>query len=122
MAHNFHSNAAALIIAAAKKSGLLDGIAEALCFIDKVPYPSFDCPACELLGNLADAFDEHAVLPNLTIEQFYGEGVDIPRYTEEELRPYFSVPFDVHVATTPPRFDIDFNKIFPIDSTPIANT
>ena len=78
MAHNFHSNAAALIIAAAKKSGLFDEIAEALCFIDKVPYPSFDCPACELLGNLADAFDEHAVLPNLTIRRFAVGGVDIP--------------------------------------------
>jgi hypothetical protein len=37
MATNFHSNAAALILAAAKQSGLLDEIARALCFIDKVP-------------------------------------------------------------------------------------
>ena len=122
MAHNFHSNAAALIIAAAKKSGLLDEIAEALCFIDKTENPSFDCRACELLDDLAEAFDEHAALPGITLEKFHGDGAaNIPRYTEEELKPYFSVPFDVHVAATPPRFDIDFNKIFQIGSTPIAN-
>ena len=57
MAHNFHSNAAALIIAAAKQSGLLDEIARALCLCDKVPNPThMDCPACELLSDLADHF------------------------------------------------------------------
>ena len=57
MAHNFHCNAAALIIAAAKKSGLLDEIAEALCFIDKTENPSFDCrrPETAARRNRADS-------------------------------------------------------------------
>jgi hypothetical protein len=70
MAHNFHSNAAAMIIAAAKKSGLLDDVAEALCFLDKNPTQS-DCGACELLDDLADAFDEHACFAIGTLSQFY---------------------------------------------------
>lgn len=111
---NFHNSAVALIVAAAKKSGLLDSIAEALCFIDKVPNPSFDCRACELLDDLAEAFDEHAALPGITLEKFHGDGgANIPQYSEEELAPYFHVPFTVQTATTPPRFNIDFNKIFP---------
>jgi hypothetical protein len=54
MAFNFHDNAAALILAAAKQSGLLDEVAEALCFLDKDPTQS-DCGACELLSDLGAA-------------------------------------------------------------------
>ena len=123
MAYNFHSNAAALVIAAAKKSGLLDGqIAEALCFIDKTRNPLL----------IAGHVNRSTISPKLLTsmrrppvslwKSLRGEGgANIPQYTEEELKPYFSIPFDVHVAAAPPRFDIDFNKIFPIDSTPITN-
>jgi hypothetical protein len=109
--YHVHNNAAVLIIAAAKKSGLLDEIAAVLCCIDKTDNPSSGCRACELLDDLADAFDEHVCLAALTLEKFHGEGSNIPRYTEEELRPHFFVPFDMRVVINPPRFDIDFNKI-----------
>jgi hypothetical protein len=119
MAHNFYTNAAALIIAAAKQSGLLDEIANALCFIDKVPNPSFDCRACELLSALTDAFDKHVgddSLADDTVGQFHGEAWEgFPRYTEEELRPYFSVPFETHVETRPPRFSVDFDRLYSAD-------
>jgi hypothetical protein len=36
-----HTNATALIVATAKKSGLLREVAEALYFIDKYPNPTF---------------------------------------------------------------------------------
>ena len=109
---NFHNNAAALIIAAAKKSGFLDSVAEALCFTAKNENPWGDCPACELLDDLADAFDDYICLPVITLEKFYGEGAVNPDYTEEELRSYFSVPFEIHVGTMPPRFSIDFDKVY----------
>lgn len=115
MAFNFHNNAAALIIAAAKKSGLLGEVAKALCFIDKVPDPSFDCRACELLGDLADHFSE--LTDNTAVDdfvgQFHGPSCEgLPQYSEEELRPFFTVPFEVHVETNPPRFSIDFEKLY----------
>jgi len=37
------------------------------------------------------------------------------RYSEEELRPYFTVPFEARVGTNPPRFSIDFDKIYDAD-------
>jgi hypothetical protein len=119
MAFNFHDNAAALILAAAKQSGLSDEVARALCFIDKVPNPSFGCPACELLSALTDAFDGHVEDDSLaddTVGQFHGPSWEgFRRYTEEELRPYFTIPFEMHVETRPPRFsdklfDTDFAK------------
>jgi hypothetical protein len=124
MAHNFHTNAAALIIAAAKQSGLLDEIANALCFIDKVPNPSFDCRACELLSALTDAFDKHVgddSLADDTVGQFHGESWEgFPQYSEEELRPYFSVPFETHVETDPPRFSIDFDSVYDAEKVKAA--
>ena len=112
MKYGFHDNATALIVAAAKQSGLLDEVAEALCFLDKDPTQS-DCGACELLSDLADAFDEHAGFATSTLSQFYGPcWGGPPRYSEEELRPYFHVPFEVHTATMPPRFSIDFGKLY----------
>jgi hypothetical protein len=115
MAYNFHSNAAALILAAAKMSGLLDSVAEALRFIDKDCGPQSDCPACELLSYLTDAFvdvvDDDRV--GASVEQFFGESWEgFPRYSEEELRPYFTIPFEVHVGTKPPRSSIDFDKVY----------
>ena len=85
---NFHTNAAALIVAAAKKSGLLETVAETLCFIDKHPNPVVGCRACELRDALAGAFDAHICLPAITLESFYGEGFCTPPYSETELTPY----------------------------------
>jgi hypothetical protein len=123
MAFNFHNNAAALIIVAAKQSGLLDEVARALCFIDRVPNPSFDCRACELLSDLADAFDDHVGGDSLAdgVGQFHGPSWEgLPQYSEEELRPYFTVPFEVRVATNPPRFSIDFNKLYDAEKVKAA--
>ena len=50
MAYNFHYNAAALILAAAKLSGLLDHVAEALCFTTKTVVRNRIATACELLS------------------------------------------------------------------------
>ena len=38
-----------------------------------------------------------------------------PHYTEEELRPYFTVPFEMHVETAPPRFSVNFERLYDID-------
>jgi hypothetical protein len=113
MSYNFHDNAAALIVAAAKKSGLLDKVAAALCFIDKVPNPTqTDCRACELLSDLADRFDHLIPVVDDTLRMFHGESLDMPQYSEEELRPHFHVPFEGHTATIPPRFNIDFDHVY----------
>ena len=85
-----HTNAAALIVAAAWKSGLLKEVAEALCFFDK-HQPPFDCAACGLYEKLAEAFDEHTGLTGIFIEGFYcSEGLVIGGYTEAELAPYLA--------------------------------
>jgi hypothetical protein len=86
---NRHENAAALIVAAAKKSGLLNEVAEALCFIDKTSN-IFDCRACEIYERLAEAFDEHCCLAALTLESFHGEGICVGPYTDAELTPYLT--------------------------------
>jgi len=84
-----YTSAADVILAAAKKSGLLEAVAEALCFIDKhsSDHPSM---ACALYEELADAFDDNVCLPALTIEGFYGEGMDIGTFSEAELAPYLT--------------------------------
>ena len=38
--------------------------------------------------------------------------MELSGYSEEELRPYFRVPFEMHVETKPPRFSIDFDKLY----------
>jgi hypothetical protein len=79
---NFHTDAAALIVAAARKSGLLADVAEALCIISKHPNPSFGCPACDILDKLADEFDDHVCTASIVIENRYG---GIPQVTDDEV-------------------------------------
>jgi hypothetical protein len=87
-----HTNAAALIVAAAKESGLLQEVAGALCFIDKTPnsLDAAGCRACEMYERLAEAFDEHVLLPHSVLVTFHGDGVPDPdgMYTADELAPY----------------------------------
>jgi hypothetical protein len=78
--------AAALLVAAADKSGLLASIAEALCFINKHPDPDYRMR--ELQDALIDAFDGHVCLPAITLEDFYGEGFDVGPLGAAELAPY----------------------------------
>jgi hypothetical protein len=88
--YSYHESAAGLIVAAAEKSGLLEEVAEALCFIDKHPNPAGDCRACELLDQLAEEFDAHTCLPGTVIEGFHGDGIAIGPFTETELAPYLA--------------------------------
>ncbi len=85
---NHHTSAADVIVAAAKQSGLLNEVAEALCFIDK--HGEIDHPgmACALYDELAEAFDDHTCLAVIMIEGFYGEGFCFGPFTEAELAPY----------------------------------
>jgi hypothetical protein len=89
---DIHDNAAALIVAAAKKSGLLEEVAEALCFIDKTPnsLDAAGCRACELYERLAEAFDEHCCLAQGVLATFHGDGVDTGSFTADELKPYLT--------------------------------
>jgi hypothetical protein len=88
-----HDNAAALIVAAAAKSGLLKEIGEALLFINKYPTLNGDCcncscRACELYERLAEAFDVHCCLAQGVLASFHGDGVDLDSFTADELAPY----------------------------------
>jgi hypothetical protein len=56
-----HTTATALILNAAKKAGLIDSVAEALCFV--ASDPGAHHRRCELHDALADAFDDHICLP-----------------------------------------------------------
>lgn len=83
-----HTSARALILAAAEKSGLLRGVAEALAFAHKEGAPPFGCGPCELLGELTEAFDDHTGLPARTVASTYGcasEAVFVP---DDEVRPF----------------------------------
>jgi hypothetical protein len=86
----FHHTAAALIVAAAAKSGLLKEVAEVLRFIDT---ESLD-PALidKLREEFADAFDDHICLAGCVLENFFNmEGLNTPPYTDAELEPYLGV-------------------------------
>jgi hypothetical protein len=83
-------SAAALIVAAAEKSGLLREVAEALCFFDKHRGDVIPC-ACDgpdaLLDALADAFDDHICESAIVVESFFGEGIDVI-VNDAEVAPY----------------------------------
>jgi hypothetical protein len=83
-----HNNAAALIIAAAEKSGLLRDVANALHYSSSSDNPV--CLACGVFEELTEQFGEYCTLPGY---DFYGEGFCISEYSDEELRPYLYVPF-----------------------------
>ena len=99
---NCHSNAAALIIAAATKSGLLEEVARALYAFDNHYEPpsgvccNFNCGPCELLSDLADAFDAHACLPDRTWESLTCEGCAVPvPESPERLATYTAIPLGI---------------------------
>lgn len=94
---NFHTNAAALIVTAAEKSGLLREIAETLRYIDKYQAHFPDgtvmrefSPTGELLDALVEAFDDHTALAINTLTSFYGESFN-PEASEEEIAPYLGI-------------------------------
>jgi hypothetical protein len=86
---DYHTNAAALIIAAAETSGLLRDVAEALYFSNEHPDccngPS--CLACGVLDKLADDFGEHISVGY----DFYSEGFCLPSVSDAELAPFLGV-------------------------------
>jgi hypothetical protein len=93
MADNFHTNAAALIVAAAEKSGLLEAVAEALCFIKKHPLPTGECcnglcRACAIRDDLADRFDDHICSAPIVLESFHGGGIAVGPFTKDEIAPH----------------------------------
>jgi hypothetical protein len=65
---DIHHSAKALLLEAAEKSGLLREVASLLWWADKLQHAPQEvksgvCPACELLNQLTDAFDEHIAEP-----------------------------------------------------------
>jgi hypothetical protein len=99
---DYHTNAAALIVAAAAKSGLLKDVAEVLCAFDKRTDVccNLNCSACLLLENLVDAFDDHTCLAALTWEGLTSEGVEVPECSKEELAPFMAIPLEQAPAST----------------------
>jgi hypothetical protein len=96
-----HQNAAALIIAAAMKSGLLDDVAQALCFAKQNGSNSVcHCIACEILETLAEDFDAHSAAASLVIESYWGEGTGIGPFPEEELAKFRGVETSTTEATS----------------------
>ena len=73
---DIHTNAKALIVKAAEKSGLLQEIAEFLWFTSRLKTGG-RCLACELVDELAEAFDDDIVLPHVFAERVFGEGLCI---------------------------------------------
>jgi hypothetical protein len=85
------NNAAALIVAAAEKVGLLREVAEALCFFDKSAYPLFACRACALRDEIAEQLDDLICTPALVMENFHGEGFSPAPPSDAELEPYLKI-------------------------------
>ncbi len=99
MSNNLNTNAATLIVAAAKKAGLLGAVAEALCFINKHSLPAGECcdglcRACAVRDALADKFDESICTPAAVLEDFYGDGVAVGPFTKDEIAPYLGTAGD----------------------------
>ncbi len=95
---NYHTNAAALIVAAAARSGLLKEVAEALCFIDQTDNPTFGCRACGIVEELTEEFDNNTGTPARVIATFHLDDDDnfcIGPFTEAELAPYLPEPNDM---------------------------
>jgi len=92
MPMNYHYNAAALIIAAAEKSGLLRDVAQALrCADTGDGRPdgylacADNCLACAVLEQLVDRFGDECRHPRA---HHYGEDFELPKYSDAELAPY----------------------------------
>ena len=93
---NYHTNAAALIVAAAARSGLLKDVAEALCFIDKTDNPTFGCRACGIVEELTEEFDNSIGTPARVIGIFHlDDNFYVGPFSEAELAPYLPEPNDM---------------------------
>ena len=97
---NIHNSAAALVVSAARKSGLLREIAGILCYLDKNPgFAGTSRVAGAMRDELAEAFDDHVCLPPLVLESFYGVGSsDIGPRWDGEVEPYLGLQPDRDVA------------------------
>ena len=74
---DIHTSAKQLVIKAAEQSGLLQEVAEFLWFTSRLKMDDGRCLACELVDELAEAFDDHIVLPHVFAERVFGEGLCI---------------------------------------------
>ena len=101
---NYHVNAAALIIAAAEKSGLLDDVAQALWFISKNRKPlGEDCPACEILETLTNDFEQHGGAGSYVVDSIWGGGQEhfcIKSFPEAGLAKFRGVETSTAEATS----------------------
>jgi hypothetical protein len=91
MAH--YTNAAALIVAAAKKSGLLREVAEAIYCFDQhqIPTPSCSDGSEVLCDVLADLFDDYFTTPGSVLKAYFGNGFEPGPYSDAVLAPYLNV-------------------------------
>ena len=101
---NYHTNAAALIIAAAVKSGFLDEVAQVLCHNSKHSFPySSANPADQLVDDLVELFDNNCTLPASALKCSWmdGENLDILNYDFKTFPDDVIAPFrGVEVTTT----------------------
>jgi hypothetical protein len=91
---DFHNNAAALIVAAAQRSGLRRDVANALRCSQDVSRDG-SCLACGVLDQLTENFGEHCGSPGY---DFYGEGFCVTQYTDAELESFLHVPFQLPMS------------------------
>ena len=100
-----HQNAAALIIAAAMKSGFLDAVAQALCASSK--HPASDCPVClqcMLVEELVAVFNDSIVLPANMLERIW-EVCNFERFPEEIIAPFRGIETPTPAEKTPTRLN-----------------
>ena len=72
---NFHTDPRELIIAVARRSGLLKEVTNLIWFATKHGTAG-RCPQCELVDELVDAFDEYIYTPAIVDENVYGRGFE----------------------------------------------
>jgi hypothetical protein len=96
MTSDYHNNAKALVIEAAQRAGMLESIAEVLCWGANTPPPHF-APQREtaemIIDELFEIFDDHCVMPALVVEKLMApmtglESFEIGPYTPEQLMPF----------------------------------
>jgi hypothetical protein len=80
-----------VILAAAKKSGLLQEVAEALCLADEIanyngsPVEPYQRAVVE---DLTKGFDDHICTAAVAVEHVFGGPVNGGPYTDAQLAPY----------------------------------
>jgi hypothetical protein len=91
MGMTYHDNAAVLILAAAKRSGLLRDLANALRQSRDIPGDE-KCLACGVLDELTEEFGEECRDPGY---DFFCEGFCVTQYPDAELTPYLDIPWEL---------------------------